>query len=121
MEKYFPKAIEMVKYTSKTDPTIAFPAWAYIRQPETIDILKPYLFEEDPKLNVEAMKYLSDCLIGFPYDPKDKAQNEDIPKTLETCRKWMKENYTPKMIKSDTVLIDGKLYNNIGNGAPVPK
>jgi len=113
-KEHLEKSIEMGKYLSRNDPTMAFQIWAYIRQPETIDILKQYLSDENSKQNVEAMKYLSECLIGFPYDPKDKAQNEDIPKTLETSRQWMKANYNPRKINSSSVLIDGKIYDNIG-------
>ena len=113
-KEHLEKSIEMGKYLSRNDPTMAFQIWSYIRQPETIDILKQYLSDENSKRNVEAMKYLSECLIGFPYDPKDKAQNDDIPKTIETSRQWMKENYNPRKINSNSVLIDGKIYDNIG-------
>ena len=88
----------------------------YIRQPETVNLLINYLSSNIDKY--DAMKCLSDCIIDFPvkYDERifSEKTHEEENKVIEDCRKWIKENYNPRKIKSHSVLIDGKIYDNIG-------
>jgi hypothetical protein len=92
-----------------------------IRQPDTISIIISYSEDESETMawvgslsvvaNV-AIGALRDSLYGFPID--DSAY-PFTPEQRQVAREWLKNTYHPRLIKSHSVLIDGKLYDNIAD------
>ncbi len=136
--------IEMLEaeYTNSVNEKIAIcPSWCfyreklkwfldltYIRQPQTVAILIDFLNSDKEfdsgiagqttRYDYRAASYLSSCIMGYPVLPKFGLTSYQ-KKEVETCREWMKENYSPHKIKSLSVLIDGKIYDNINDGEPL--
>lgn len=119
------RPIEKLRETSQTNYAKNY---AYIRQPETSEILRKMLFLKDEpnlkpphrQLNKYAFDALVKCMMIDDAVPKDRFGNY-IPnkENIGLLRQWMKEKYTPEKIKSLSVLIDGKLVNNYASAKTV--
>ncbi len=91
-----------------------------IRQPETIAIIMRYCdddtvtgaFGVSAVVADVALGTLLTSLYGFPIDEKSYPFT---PEQRQTAREWLKTTYHPRLIKSHSVLIDGKLYDNIAD------
>jgi len=128
--EYIDHCIEALNYIYQTDEDrfvrsrflYYLDAISHIRQEETIAIIMRYCDDETVtsacigQLAVVAdasLHNLRASLYGFPLD--DTAGDQLSPAQRTLCREWLKTTYSPRLIKSHSVLIDGKLYDNIAD------
>lgn len=95
--------------------------YAYIRQPETIDLLHKALLTKatynrdylNIPLSQDGFDALIKCLMIEDVLTADRfGRYVSTKDNIELLQEWMKEHYTPEKIKSLSVLIDGQIVNN---------
>jgi hypothetical protein len=115
-------AVTSVKL-SKNNPAY-YENLSIIEQPQAVDILLEYLFDDSSKVVIDLpsdIKYIAavtlrKCIIEYPdINKTQNGKGMNRKEVVALCRQWIKENYTPRLIKSHSVLIDGKLYDNIAD------
>lgn len=117
------RVIEVLKhnYYDKPhgSPYQSFPILTYVRQPETTDILIKYIFDDKMLMGIAPFKPICYSSVG-PFNSilkkhplmgegnRFKGVDDDI---LKIMREWIKTEYSPYLIKSLSVLIDGRIVN----------
>lgn len=118
--KMMDKCVEHLLECNPTDSgRIAYvlPEMAFIRQPKTIEYIAEFLVDDKTVEGCEmklkyghyALRDLKKCVMDLPIKEGCYYSDEEIRR----CQKWMTDKYTPYLIKSYSVNIDGKIVDNL--------